>query len=55
MTLTLKTGGKIDLPDLKAVEKEIEDTERQLAKLRRLRKVVAEMTGGEDADPDDTK
>lgn len=45
MTFTLKTGSKLELPDLPAVDAAIDQFEAELARLRRLRKVVAEMTG----------
>lgn len=45
MVFTLKTGGNLELPDLPSVDKAIDEFEDELARLRRLRKVVAEMTG----------
>lgn len=45
MTFTLRTGGNLELPDLAAVDTAIDQFEDELARLRRLRKVVAEMTG----------
>lgn len=50
MKIQFKNGSSVEVSDLPTIDLVIKDMETELKRVRRLRKVVAEMTGVEEED-----